>query len=172
MGSSGRAQFAGTASNLLDIAWGGGQFVTVGAFGTISVSSAPKSNDIVLNLPGSGVVVQFNDNSSASVLHGEPATAIATADVDNNGEDDVIVSFPAGTGPDANGGTYISRNQGALVSLDSKTAEHIAVGDVDGNGQQDLLLGFGSDGFLARSERCASLPVHRPSCICDRVGRH
>ena len=105
------------------------------------------SDDVVLNLPGSGVVVLFNDNTSSLLLHADTATAIATADVDNNGEDDVIASFPAGAGPGGTGGTYISKNQGGLTLLDSKTAEHIAVADVDGNGQKDLVFDFGADGL-------------------------
>ena len=106
-----------------------------------------ESNDMVTNIPGTGVSVLFNDNSSSNVLHPDTATAIAIADVDNNGEDDVIASFASGTGPGGTGGTFISRNQGALVLLDSKTAVQIAVGDLDGNGQDDLLLDFGPDGF-------------------------
>ena len=102
-------------------------------------------NDVVLNLPGTGVSVLLNDNTSSSVLHADTAEAIAIADVDGSGEDDIIVSFPAGTGPDSNGGTYISRNMTPLVLLDSKTAEQITVGDFDNNGQDDLLLDFGPD---------------------------
>ncbi len=71
-----------------------------------------SGNDVVLNLPGTGVSVLLNDNTSSVLLHADTAAAIAVADVDNNGVDDVIVSFPAGTGPDGNGGTYISKNEG------------------------------------------------------------
>ena len=105
------------------------------------------SNDIVLNLPGAGVSLNLNDNASTAPLSVDTATAIATADIDNNGEDDVIVSFPAGSGPNSNGGTYISRNQRPLVSLDTRTAEQVAVGDLNANGQDDLLIDFGVDGL-------------------------
>ena len=116
---------------------------------TVNVVDSKPGIDIVMNLP-SGVSVFFNNNSSSVTLHGDTAEAIATADVDNNGVDDVIVSFPAGTGPDGNGGTYISRNQDPLTVLDNRTAEQIAVGDFDGNGQVDLLFGFETDGLWAR----------------------
>ena len=110
----------------------------------LNISDA--DDDVVLNLP-SGVTVQFNDNASSTVLHPDTADAIAVADVDNNGEDDVIASFASGSGPGGTGGTFISRNRGALVLLDSKIANQIAVGDLDGNGQDDLLLDFGPDGL-------------------------
>ena len=105
------------------------------------------SNDVVLNLPTTGVSVLLNDNTSTVSLHADTAEMVAVADIDNNGEDDVIASFLAGSGPGGVGGTYVSRNQGVLTLLDSKTAEQIAVGDLDGNGQDDLLLDFGADGL-------------------------
>ena len=122
-----------------------GELTSGSAFIFFSPFSGTSNNDIALNLPGTGVSVSLNDNTSSTVLHTDTATAIATADVDNNGEDDVIVSFPAGTGPDSTGGTYIARNQGALTLLDSKTAVQIAVGDFDNNGQDDLLIDFGAN---------------------------
>jgi len=98
----------------------------------------------VLSFTGIGTF-NLNNFTDFVVLDGSAAETLAVADVDNNGEDDVIVSFPAGTGPTSTGGTWISRNGGALVLLDSKTAEQIAVGDFDNNGQEDLLLDFGAD---------------------------
>jgi len=104
-------QESGTGAEMTAIVWSGTQLVAVGDGGTILRSGGKISNDVVLNLP-SGVTVLFNDNSSSSVLHTDTAVAIATADVDNNGEDDVIASFLAGSGPGGTGGTYISRNGG------------------------------------------------------------
>ncbi len=104
-------------------------------------------NDVMVNFSNPGVSVLFNDNSSSAVLHPDTATAIAVTDVEGNGEDDMVVSFPAGTGPDGTGGTYISRNRGDLTLLDSKTAEQIAVGNFDGIGGKDLLFDFGVDGL-------------------------
>ena len=120
-------------------------------------SDSKPTNDIVVNLP-SGVTVLFNNNSSSVLLHGDTAETLAVADVDNNGIDDVIVSFPAGSGPDSNGGTYISRNQDPLTLLDTRTAEQIVVGDFDGGGQTDLLLDFGTDGlWVALNDTAAVL---------------
>ena len=120
--------------------------VLSGYFPGILFNAVKFNNDVVMNLP-SGVTILFNDNSSSNVLHPDTATTIGVADVDNNGEDDVIASFASGSGPGGTGGTFISRNQGALVLLDSKIANQIAVGDLDGNGQDDLLLDFGPDGL-------------------------
>lgn len=128
------------------------------------------SNDIVINLPGTGVSVLLNDNSSSVVLHSDTADAIATADVDSSGLDDVIASFPAGSGPDGTGGTYISRNQGALALLDGKTAEQIAEGDFDGNGQEDLLLDFGADGLSLWVNDTSLIPLIPLSTVAIGAG--
>ena len=102
-------------------------------------------NDVVVNL-STGVFVRLNDSVWVA-LHDEPAAAIATADVDNNGVDDIIASFAPGSGPDINGGTYISRNGGPLSALSDFTAEIITVGNFDGIGGDDLFLDFGVDGL-------------------------
>jgi FtsP/CotA-like multicopper oxidase with cupredoxin domain len=131
----------------------------------------PYANDVILNLPGTGVSILSNDNSSSTVLHSDTATAIAVGDIDNNGEDDVIVSFPAGTGPDLNGGTYISRNQGVLVSLDVRTAELIASGNFDGIDGDDLLLDFGIDGLSSyMNDTVVSAPLTTESPLAMAVG--
>jgi hypothetical protein len=129
------------------------------------------ANDVVLNIPGSGVSILLNDNTSSVLLHADTAEAMAVGDVDNNGEDDVIVSFPAGTGPDNNGGTYISRNQGALVSLDVRTAEGIAAGNFDGLSGDDLLLDFGIDGLSSyMNDTVVSAPLTPESPLTMAVG--
>jgi FtsP/CotA-like multicopper oxidase with cupredoxin domain len=120
---------------------------SLGMISELVVVDPIVNNDVVMNLPGSGVKILLNDNTSSTVLHADTAEAIATADVDNNGMSDVIVSFLAGSGPGGTGGTYISRNQGVLVLLDSKIAEQIAVGNFDGFGGDDLMLDFGTDGL-------------------------
>lgn len=139
-------------------------FGIISGFFPGSLAGAQKFlNDVVANLP-SGVSVFFNDNSSSSVLHADTAEAVATGDVDNNGEDDVIASFLAGSGPGGTGGTFISRNQGALVLLDSKIAEQIAVGNFDGIDGADLFLDFGVDGlwFSLNDTAVTQLTVESP----------
>jgi hypothetical protein len=135
------------------------------------ISFQSSANDVVMNVPGTGVSILFNDNSSSNVLHADNATAIAVGDVDNNGEDDVIVSFPAGTGPDLNGGTYISRNQGTLVSLDTRTAEGIVAGNFDGLSGDDLMLDFGIDGLSSyMNDTVVSAPLTTESPLAMAVG--
>ena len=137
----------------------------------VILPNKPPVNDVILNLPGTGVSILKNDNSSSSVLHADTAEAIAVGDIDNNGEGDVIVSFPAGTGPDLNGGTYISRNQGALVSLDVRTAELIAAGNFDGIDGDDLLLDFGIDGLSSyMNDTVVSAPLTTESPLAMAVG--
>ena len=115
--------------------------------GKLDVS--PVSNDVVLNLPNPGVSVLLNDNTSSVALHPDTAEAIAVGDVDGNGIDDVIVSFPAGTGPTNTGGTWISRNQGALALLSPDTAEEIVAGDFTGTAGDELFMDFGGSGLWA-----------------------
>lgn len=129
-----------------------------------------NSNDVVLNLPGAGVSVLLNDNTSSAVLHADTAEAIAVADVDNNGEDDVIVSFAAGAGPDGTGGTYVSRNQGALTLLDSRIAEQIVVGNFDGVDGKDLMLDFGADGLYFALNDTAVTQLTPESPVTMAVG--
>ena len=130
-----------------------GLFTESGTFFLFRQSPLPSGegieNDVVVNILGAGVSVLLNDNTSSVLLHADTAEAIAVADVDGNGVDDVIVSFPAGTGPDGNGGTYISRNEGLLGSLAPSTAEQIVAGDFDGSGQDDLFLDFGVGGLAS-----------------------
>jgi len=97
-------------------------------------------NDVVVNIPGVGVKVLFNNNTSSTILHTDTAEAIAVGDVDDNEIDDVIVSFVSGSGPGGTGGTFISRNQTPLVLLDTNIAQEIAVGDFDGTAGDDLML--------------------------------
>jgi len=114
-----------------------------------SPSICPSANDVVLNLPNPGVSVLLNDNTSSVALHPDTAEAIAVGDVDGNGIDDVIVSFPAGTGPTNTGGTWISRNQGALALLSPDTAEEIVAGDFTGTAGDELFMDFGGSGLWA-----------------------
>jgi len=142
-----------------------------GEIGTVELNWIQTfSNDVVANLPGVGVKVLMNDNTSSVVLHTDMAEALATADVDNNGIDDVFVSFPAGTGPNGNGGTYISRNQSALVLLDLKTAEQIVAGNFDGKLGDDLLIDFGAGGLATYMNDTAISPLASKSPMTMAVG--
>jgi hypothetical protein len=145
-------------------------FGIISGFFPGSLAGAQKFlNDVVANLP-SGVSIFFNNNSSSSVLHADTAEAVASGDVDNNGEDDVIASFLAGSGPGGTGGTFISRNQGALVLLDSKIAEQIAVGNFDGTDGADLFLDFGTDGLWFSLNDTAVTQLTAESPVTMAVG--
>jgi len=111
-----------------------------------SLKVPSRTNDVVLNLP-SGVTVLLNDNTSSVVLEPDTAEAIAIADVDNNGVDDIIASFAPGSGPPGPGKTWIAKNGGPLSPLFKKTAESITVGNFDGIDGDDLFLDFGADGL-------------------------
>ena len=118
-----------------------------GYFPALLLNVVRGKNDLVVNIPGTGVTVLFNNNTSSTLLHADTAEAIGVADVDANGEDDVIVSFVAGSGPGGTGGTFISRNRTPLVLLDTNIAEQIASGNLDGAFGDDLLLNSGAAGL-------------------------
>ena len=120
--------------------------VLSGYFPGILFEAIKFNNDVVVNLP-TGVTILFNDNSSSNVLHPDTAAAIAVADVDGNGEGDVIASFPSGSGPGGTGGTFISRNGAALVLLDPNIADEIVSGNFDGAFGDDLMLNSGPAGL-------------------------
>jgi hypothetical protein len=139
--------------------------------GSVYLYETAQGLDVVANLPGIGVVVFLNNNASMEVLDPSTATAIAVGDIDDSGQDDVIISFPAGTGPDSNGGTWISRNQAlALEKLDDKTAELIVAGNFDGFGGDDLFLDFGVDGLSFYLNDTAVAPLTPESPITMKVG--
>jgi hypothetical protein len=63
---------------------------------------------------------------------------MVTADLDGNGEDDLIVDF----GPPY--GIYVWKNDAEWVPLHWYSPQTImVVGDLDGNGQDDLVVDFG-----------------------------
>ena len=73
-----------------------------------------------------------------------------SADVDSNGVDDVIVSFPAGSGPD--GAVEVLIYHATRLRWFYSTAalpNRSLWGTFDGGGQVDLLLDFGTDGLWA-----------------------
>jgi hypothetical protein len=58
------SQTSGTFSGLVGVTWSGSQLVAVGDFGIILRSIANNSNDVVANLPGTGVTIWKNNNTS------------------------------------------------------------------------------------------------------------
>jgi hypothetical protein len=101
---------------------------------------SPFRNDVVASLPGTGVVVLFNDNTSSITLDPDAAEGISIGDFDNNGGDDVIARFADGDGPTNSGGAWISENQGALTLLTPNPPEEVAVGNFDGVAGDDRFL--------------------------------
>ena len=104
------------------------------------LSLSEPNNDVVMSLPGTGVKVLLNDNSSSVTLDSDAGDRISIGDFDDSGEDDVIVRFPLGTGPTNSGGAWISENQGALTLLNPNPPAQVLVGNFDGVAGDDRFL--------------------------------
>jgi hypothetical protein len=85
-------------------------------------------------------------------------------DVDNSGQDDVVLSFTAL-------GTVLFKNFTTVTVLDASPADVLEVGDIDGNGEDDIAASFatgtgpgGTGGlFIARNQGpFASLTTLQP----------
>lgn len=83
-------------------------------------------------------VVTFSGPQSAVV--GMSTPQIAAADMDGNGQDDVIIDFGPGHG------IWVRMNNASWVPLHGTSAQHIAAADLDGNGKADVLVDFGTAG--------------------------
>lgn len=89
-------------------------------------------------------VVTLSGPQSAVV--GMSTPQIAAADMDGNGQDDVIIDFGPGHG------IWVRMNNASWVPLHGTSAQHIAAADLDGNGKADVVVDFGtaSGGIWAR----------------------
>jgi hypothetical protein len=88
--------------------------------------------EVIVNIPGQGLRLgpwnwrALNDN---------PATFVASGDVDG-GRTDLLISFPGY-------GTWLFRNGGTWVQVHLLEAEDAAFIDLDGNGNDAIVLDFG-----------------------------
>ena len=82
----------------------------------------------------------MNDTPPVSILTPFSPIAMASGDVDNSGQDDVVLSFAAI-------GTIVFKNFSLpIVTLDGRAAETLAVGDMDNNGEDDIIASFAGPG--------------------------
>ena len=85
---------------------------------------------------------------------------MAVGDLDNNGKDDLILSFPGY-------GIWSWRNNTNWQQLHPFDALKLAVGDIDGGGVDDLIVDFATYGLWALLQQRHMEPA--PSLQCDRA---
>ena len=96
-------------------------------------------DDLVASFPTLGLWRWMNDSRWLK-LHNQPAEAMAVADLDGNGIDDVVIDFGATVG------LWRWMNDSQWVKLHGQSPEVMATGDLDGNGLADVVIGFGQSG--------------------------
>ncbi len=79
---------------------------------------------------------------------------MTAADLDGNGQADLIVSFPGA-------GIWVYRNNATWTFLHAVAAPRLTAGDLDGSGQKDLVIDFGASfGVWAFSNNVAWTLLH------------
>jgi len=98
-----------------------------------------RRNDLLVDLGAEGLW-RFLNNSTWRKLDARSPVAIAAADLDGNGRDEVIASFSV-----AGFRGLFARYNGSRswIRLDNGVPTKLAVGDLDGNGKDDIVAEFG-----------------------------
>ncbi|MEN6407451.1 MAG: leishmanolysin-related zinc metalloendopeptidase [Thermoguttaceae bacterium] len=91
-----------------------------------------------------GLLQYTTANSKWVWLNKNSPTTVAIADIDSNGQDDLLVSFKGY-------GTFTQMNNGAWAYLHGTAASSITVADMDGDGRSnDIVVDFDSSGLWVR----------------------
>ena len=101
------------------------------------MSMALTGDDLILDFPGYGLYI-FANNTTWTALHGLHATALLTADLDGNGQDEIVVDFGAAYG------LWVYRNNATWTELHGLSPTRLAAGHIDTNAQADLVIDFGA----------------------------
>ncbi|MBL8493357.1 MAG: hypothetical protein JNM37_03790 [Rhodocyclaceae bacterium] len=95
-------------------------------------------------------------SGAQSAVVGMRTPQIAAADMDGNGQDDVVIDF----GPQH--GIWVRMNNASWVPLHGAGAQYIGAADLDGNGKADVVIDFGtgSGGIWARMNNTEWVPIN------------
>ena len=106
---------------------------------------------LLLLYVGEGEFVDGTDASGISELRAQNASGVASLDVDNDGDVDLLIAWPHLLYLNNGDGTFVSRAGSGLGDGSQFISSHIAVGDYDVDGSADLLIGCDSGAFLYRN---------------------
>ena len=123
-------------------------------------NTSPAS-DLVINIGAIGLWARINDTSWLKLSNNSPEQ-VAVADMDGNGQDDVVAVYGSGI--------FVKRNLGGWTQLHNYVPEALAVGDLDANGKDDLVIDFGSIGLWARMNDASWLKLNNASPTQIAVG--
>ena len=159
-------------SEINDINDGGllvGYRQTLNAFG-LPTGSRPVTwqwswDDVAADFGSMGLWVLAERGTSWSQVHPFSPIALARADVDGNGADDLAVSFGGGVG------VWIWLNHSTWVQIHNLSAAQIVAGDLDGNGQTDLVLAFPGVGIWSVQNQTTWQQLHPTSPGLMATGR-
>ena len=114
------------------------------------------ANDVIASFPSvAGTWRMLNNSLVWSQLHATSSKYSVVADIDHNGQDDIVVDFGAGYG------IWTYMNNSNWVQLYGVTASRISVGDFDRNGQDDLVVDFGPQyGIYLYLNNATWVPIH------------
>jgi hypothetical protein len=93
-------------------------------------------DDLILDFPGYGLYV-FANNSTWTGLHPFHAAALLTADLDGNGQEEIVINFGAPYG------LWVYRNNATWTELHRLSPARLVEGEIDGDGRPDLVMDFG-----------------------------
>ena len=122
-----------------------------------NVAIVPQLNvhaDLVIDFGAIGLWARMNDTSWLKLNNSSP-DQLAVADMDGNGQDDVVAVFGSGI--------FVKRNLGGWAQLHNFVPEAMAVGDLDHNGKDDLVIDFGAIGLWARMNDANWLKLNNSS---------
>jgi hypothetical protein len=110
--------------------------ISYGAGIIYRIVSNPSStgSEVVMDLGSRGLWVRYNSGMNTQ-LHVLSPTATVTADLDGNGQADVIAAFQGF-------GVWVWVNNSVWYQLHTYDASTMVVGDLDGNGRADVLVDF------------------------------
>lgn len=125
---------------------------------TFDIEIVP-ANDVVASFGSVAGTWRMLDNSLIwTGLHGTSSKFSVVADIDHNGQDDLVVDFGAAYG------IWIHMNNTNWVQLHGVTSSRIAVGDFDRNGQDDLVVDFGPQyGIFIYQNNTSWIHIHATS---------
>jgi glucose/arabinose dehydrogenase len=127
------------------VSYGGTIFRIVG-------SPAATGSDVVLDLGSKGLWTRYS-NGVTNRLHVLSPTQTITADLDGNGQADLICAFQGH-------GVWVWANNSSWYQLHTFDAAGMTAGDLDGNGRTDLIIDFPSVGLWVWGNNTAWWKLH------------